>query len=89
MWLTLSKTLPYLLYPLTVSLVLMLLGLVLARRRARLGRVFLIFELTGAATRARYAAKLFRAGKADRVLISGGNLLEQSGGVEAEAHYLP
>jgi hypothetical protein len=78
MWLTLSKTLPYLLYPLTVSLVLMLLG-----------RVFLIFELTGAATRARYAAKLFRAGKADRVLISGGNLLEQSGGVEAEAHYLP
>lgn len=140
MWLTLSKTLPYLVYPLTLALLLLVLGLVFARKR----RLFLIlafvllgaaslppvarslyrslearyppvdigklpkadvivvlggalrlplpprrdFELTEGSDRARYAATLFRAGKAPRVLISGGNLLEQSGGVQGEAHYV-
>ena len=144
MWLTLSKTLPYLLYPLTVSLLLMLLAMLLPRRRARLGRLFVIlafallavssfppfargvyrslearyppvevgklpnadvivvlggalrlpvpprtdFELTNASSRARYAATLFRAGKATRVLVSGGNVFEQSAGVQAEGQYL-
>lgn len=144
MWVTLSKTLPYLLYPLTLSLVLIVLGMVYVRRRARLGRLFLLlafvllgtsafppaartvyrslearyppadisqlpnadaiillggalrlplpprkdYELTQGANRARYAAALFRAGKAPRVLISGGNVFAQEAGVQAEAHYL-
>ncbi|MFT6407187.1 MAG: uncharacterized SAM-binding protein YcdF (DUF218 family) [Arenicella sp.] len=33
-----------------------------------------------------YAARLFRAGKADKVLLSGGNVYQQSG-VRAEAYY--
>lgn len=144
MWATLSKTLPYLVYPLTLSLALIVLGMAFARKRPRLGRSFLAlalvllavssfppaarslyrsletryppleigklpeagvivvlggalrlpvpprndFELAQAANRARYAAALFRAGKAPRVLISGGNLFAQDPGVRPEAHYL-
>jgi uncharacterized SAM-binding protein YcdF (DUF218 family) len=144
MWITLSKTLPYLVYPLTIALLLILVALVLPRRRVWLGRFFLFmaflvlaassfppvarivygslearyppveisklanadvivllggglrlplpprqdFELTDSSNRARYAAKLFRAGKANRVLVSGGNLLEQGRGVQPEAHYV-
>src|SRR5207253_11386244 len=46
------------------------------------------FELTEGSTRVRYAAKLFQAGKAKRVLISGGNLFEQRRGIQGEAHYI-
>jgi uncharacterized SAM-binding protein YcdF (DUF218 family) len=140
MWITLSKTLPYLVYPLTVSLVLILLGLLPSRRRVWLLLTgFLIlaassfppvargiygslearyppveigklpnadaivllggalrlpvpprtdFELAEASTRVRYAAKLFQAGKAKRVLISGGNAFAQKRGSQGEAHYI-
>jgi uncharacterized SAM-binding protein YcdF (DUF218 family) len=139
MWITLSKTLPYLVYPLTIALVLMLIALVLPRRRVLLATALLIlgvsslppvaqgiygslearyppvdiaklpnadaivvlggavrvpvpprkdFELDSASNRIRHAAKLFRAGKANRVLLSGGNLFEQARGVQGEAHYM-
>jgi uncharacterized SAM-binding protein YcdF (DUF218 family) len=139
MWDILSKTLPYLVYPLTLSLALMVLGLLLARRRLFLALALVLlaassfppaaralyrsletryppleidklpkasvivllggalrlpvpprkdFELGPAASRARHAAALFRAGKAPRVLIGAGNLFAQEPGVRPEAHYV-
>src|SRR5204863_5718142 len=46
------------------------------------------FELTEGSTRVRYAAKLLQAGKAKRILISGGNAFEQKRGIQGEAHYI-
>jgi uncharacterized SAM-binding protein YcdF (DUF218 family) len=139
MWDFLSKTLPYLVYPLTLSLALMVLGLLVARRRLFLALALAVlavssfppaartlyrslearypplpidklpkagaivvlggalrlpvpprndFELGSAASRARHAAALFRAGKAPRVLVSAGALFAQPPGVRPEAHYV-
>jgi uncharacterized SAM-binding protein YcdF (DUF218 family) len=140
MWVTLSKTLPYLVYPLSITLLLILAALVLPRRRVLLLLMgFLIlgassfppvarsiygslearyppveigklpnadaivllggalrlpvpprqdFELTEGSSRVRYAAKLFQAGKAKRLVLSGGNVFEQRRGIQGEAHYM-
>ena len=45
------------------------------------------FELTGTSNRIRYAALLYRAGRAQRILVSGGNVFDQSG-VRGEAFYV-
>src|SRR5207244_1949633 len=52
MWVTLSKTLPYLVYPLTISLLLLLLAMLVSRRRVWLGRFFLFtaFLVLGASS---------------------------------------
>jgi uncharacterized SAM-binding protein YcdF (DUF218 family) len=63
MWDLLSKTLPYLVYPLSLSLALMLAGVALARRRPRLGRagVALAFLLLSAASSPPLARALYRS----------------------------
>jgi uncharacterized SAM-binding protein YcdF (DUF218 family) len=45
MWAFLSKTLPYLIYPLTLALALIAFGIVLARKRARLSRLCAVLAL--------------------------------------------
>ena len=45
------------------------------------------FELTGTSNRIRYAALLYRAGRAQRILVSGGNVFDQNG-VRGEAFYV-
>lgn len=45
-------------------------------------------ELSDAADRVLYAARLYRAGRAGRVIVSGGNVFEQGGGVRGESWYL-
>lgn len=145
MWILLSKVLPYLLYPLTLILILGGLGVALRRFGAsRSGSVLLslavvVFvassnpwlaarfrapleqwyvpvtaaeapsadaivllggalylpvpprvtaELSDAGDRVLYAARLYRNGRAPRVIVTGGNVFEQADGVRGESWYL-
>ncbi len=45
-------------------------------------------ELTEASDRVLYAARLYRAGKARRILVTGGNVFEQQEGVKSESWYI-
>ena len=133
LWITLSKVLPYAIYPLTWCLGLGVLGLIVVQRRRRRAGIMLIaagfailcvaaspvtanwlysrleqqfpakpiaelpnvdvivllggvlrlplpprtdFELTGTSSRIRYAAQLYRAGRAPNILVSGGNVFD-------------
>ena len=144
LWITLSKVLPYAIYPLTWCLGLGVLGLIVVQRRRRRAGIMLIaagfailcvaaspvtanwlysrleqqfpakpiaelpnvdvivllggvlrlplpprtdFELTGTSSRIRYAAQLYRAGRAPNILVSGGNVFDQAG-VHSEAFYV-
>ncbi len=145
MWVILSKTLPYLLFPLTLVMILGATGFGLrrfgarrsgsvalalalcllivssnpwlaARFRAQLeqwyvpvtaaqapsadaivllgGALYLpvpprvTAELSGAGDRVLYAARLYRSGRAPRVIVTGGNVFEQPDGVRGESWYL-
>lgn len=145
MWIELSKILPYLLYPLSIVLLLLLAGAVarllgarraggvlvslsvvlllvasnpwLAREfRARLEQWYppvtvaetpragaivvlggaldlpvpprIVAELNGSADRPLHGARLYRAGKAPLVVVTGGNVFDQGEQIRGEAWYM-
>jgi uncharacterized SAM-binding protein YcdF (DUF218 family) len=145
MWIELSKILPYLVYPLTITLLLLASGVLLrmfgARRtggvclalslvvllassnpwlakgfRAQLEQWYTPFtaadaphvdaivllggalhlplpprvdaELSDAADRVLYTSRLYRAGKASRIVVTGGNVFDQGDGVRGESFYI-
>jgi uncharacterized SAM-binding protein YcdF (DUF218 family) len=45
-------------------------------------------ELVDASDRILYASRLFRAGKAPRIVVAGGNVFDQGGDIDPESHYI-
>lgn len=145
MWIELSKSLPYLLYPLSITLILMIVGLaarVAGARRTGATALVLSFvvlvtasnpwvaehfrarleqwyepiapvdaphadaivvlggglqlplpprptaELSEAGDRVLSGARLYRAGKAPVVIVTGGNVFEQDASVRGEGHHM-
>lgn len=141
MWIQLSKFLPYLVYPLTIVLLLLIVALLRSKRGGRawiaLALVLLLAasnpylaerfrlklegwypaipaheapavdaivmlggalylplppmveaELSDAADRVLAASRLYRAGRAPRVVVTGGNVFDQGEGVRGESYYV-